>query len=258
MTQEKRPVVVRATDLRKGFRMGDTVVHAVAGVDIYVERGEMVAILGASGSGKSTLLGLLGGLDTPESGTVEITGEDFTSMSENQLAEVRNAKIGFVFQFFNLINTLNAVENVELPIQFSTDGKFSARPRAEELLTLVGLADRFSHRPGQLSGGEQQRLAIARAMANAPDLILADEPTGDLDSATGQTVLRSLLDVRQETGTTLILVTHDTEIATIADRVLTMKDGRFGPMNRDALTFRDVHNLSGEARKHNRTATRTF
>ena len=225
MTQEQRPVVVRATDLHKDFRMGDTIVGAVAGVDLTVEKGEMVAILGASGSGKSTLLGLLGGLDTPASGRVEIAGEDITTMSENGLAEIRNAKIGFVFQFFNLIQTLTAVENVELPIQFSGDGRYSPRRRAEELLTLVGLADRLDHRPSQLSGGEQQRVAIARALANAPDLILADEPTGNLDSASGQTVLQALLEVRRETGTTLILVTHDTEIANMADRVVTMKDG---------------------------------
>ena len=225
MTPEARPVVVRATDLRKDFRMGDTTVPALAGVDLTVEKGEMVAILGASGSGKSTLLGILGGLDTPASGRVEIGGEDITSMGENQLASIRNAKIGFVFQFFNLIQTLTAVENVELPIQFSRDGKYNPRRRAEELLTLVGLADRLNHRPSQLSGGEQQRVAIARAMANSPDLILADEPTGNLDSAIGRTVLQALLDVRRETGTTLILVTHDTEIASVADRVLTMKDG---------------------------------
>ena len=225
MTQEPRPVVVRATDLRKDFRMGDTTVLALAGVDLTVEKGEMVAILGASGSGKSTLLGLLGGLDTPSSGRVEIGGEDITSMSENQLASIRNAKIGFVFQFFNLTQTLTAVENVELPIQFSGDGKQNPRRRAEELLTLVGLADQLNHRPSQLSGGEQQRVAIARAMANFPDLILADEPTGNLDSAIGRTVLQALLDVRRETGTTLILVTHDAEIAKVADRVLTMKDG---------------------------------
>ena len=178
MTQETRPVVVRATDLHKEFRMGDTTVRAVGGVDLEVERGEMIAILGASGSGKSTLLGLLGGLDTPTSGRVEVAGEDITSMSENQLADIRNAKIGFVFQFFNLIQTLNAVENVELPIQFSGNGKYNSRQRSEELLTLVGLGDRLKHRPTQLSGGEQQRVAIARAMANSPDLILADEPTG--------------------------------------------------------------------------------
>ena len=228
MEQETKRVVVRATGLGKHFLMGDATVYALQGVDLTVEQGELVAILGPSGSGKSTLLGLLGGLDSPSSGQVEIGGVDITHMSENRLADIRNRKIGFVFQFFNLIPTLTAVENVELPIQFSKNGTYSPRRRAEELLGLVGLvglSDRLKHRPGQLSGGEQQRVAIARALANAPDLILADEPTGNLDTATGQTVLQVLLDVRQETGTTLIIVTHDTHVAGLADRVLTMQDG---------------------------------
>ncbi len=227
MKERANRVVVRATCLRKDFIMGDTTVHALDGVDLTVEQGELLAILGSSGSGKSTLLGILGGLDNPSAGRVEIGGVDITSMSENQLAEIRNTKIGFVFQFFNLIPTLTALENVELPIQFTRNSGFSPRPRAQELLKLVGLEDRFRHRPGQLSGGEQQRVAIARAMANAPDLILADEPTGNLDTATGQTVLQILLDVRRETGTTLIIVTHDSRVAEMADRVLTMRDGVF-------------------------------
>ena len=227
MEQETKRVVVHATGLEKHFLMGNSTVDALRGVDLTVEQGEMVAILGASGSGKSTLLGLLGGLDTPSSGRVEIGGVDITHMSENRLASIRNSKIGFVFQFFNLISTLTALENVELPIQFSSDGKYSPRRRAKELLALVGLTDRLKHRPTQLSGGEQQRVAIARALANSPDLILADEPTGNLDTATGETVLQTLLDVRRETGTTLILVTHDARIGAVADRVLTMRDGVF-------------------------------
>lgn len=210
MEQEVKRVVVRATGLEKHFLMGSTTVYALGGVDITVEQGELIAILGPSGSGKSTLLGLLGGLDTPSSGRVDIGGVDITHMSENRLADIRNRKIGFVFQF-------------------SRNGKYSARRRAEELLSLVGLGDRLKHRPSQLSGGEQQRVAIARALANAPDLILADEPTGNLDTATGQTVLQALLDVRSETGTTLIIVTHDTRVAALADRVLTMQDGTFVP-----------------------------
>ena len=229
MEQETKRVVVRATGLGKHFLMGNATVYALQGVDLTVEQGELVAILGPSGSGKSTLLGLLGGLDTPSSGRVEIGGVDITHMSENRLADIRNRKIGFVFQFFNLIPTLTALENVELPIQFSRNGKYCPRRRAEELLSLVGLSDRLKHRPGQLSGGEQQRVAIARALANAPDLILADEPTGNLDTATGQTVLQALLDVRRETATTLIIVTHDTQVAALADRVLTMQDGAFVP-----------------------------
>ncbi len=225
MAYENRPTVVRATDLTKEFQMGDETVNAVAGVNMTVEKGEMIAILGASGSGKSTLLGLLGGLDNPSSGRVEIGGVDITSMGEGRLAEVRNEKIGFVFQFFNLIQTLTAVENVELPMQFSNNGRSGSRSRAEELLDLVGLGHRHRHRPTQLSGGEQQRVAIARALANSPDLILADEPTGNLDSGIGQAVLEALLDARAQTGTTLVLVTHDIEVAGLADRVLTMRDG---------------------------------
>ena len=225
MADEKKAFAVRATDLSKEFQMGDETVRAVDGVSLAVEEGEIIAILGASGSGKSTLLGLLGGLDNPTSGQVEVGGIDITSMSEGKLAEVRNRKIGFVFQFFNLIQTLTAIENVELPVQFSSNGRSGSRSRAEDLLKLVGLGHRLKHRPNQLSGGEQQRVAIARALANSPDLILADEPTGNLDTGIGKAVLDALLDARSQTGTTLVLVTHDTDVAALADRVLTMRDG---------------------------------
>ena len=225
MTEEPRRIVLRATDIKKEFRMGDATVTAVDGVNLTVNEGELVAILGASGRGKSTLLELLGGLDNPTSGRVEVGGVDITSMSEGELAEIRNEKIGFVFQFFNLIQTLTAVENVELPIQFSRNGRSHSRERAEELLRLVGLDHRLDHRPGQLSGGEQQRVAIARALANGPELILADEPTGNLDSGIGQAVLQALLDSRTETGTTLVLVTHDSDVTALAGRSVTMKDG---------------------------------
>ena len=225
MASDTSEVMLRATMLEKHFQMGDTVVHALRGVDIAVTKGEIVAILGASGSGKSTLLGILGGLDAPSAGRVEIAGVDITKMNENELAEIRNKKIGFVFQFFNLISTLTALENVELPVQFSTGGQFASRKRAEELLALVGLQERLRHRPAQLSGGEQQRVAIARAMANAPDVILADEPTGNLDTATGESVMNILFDARRETGATLVLVTHDAQVAARANRTLTMQDG---------------------------------
>ena len=225
MAGDVAEVMLRATMLEKHFQLGDTVVHALRGIDIAITKGEIVAILGASGSGKSTLLGILGGLDAPSAGRVEIAGVDITKMSENGLAEIRNKKIGFVFQFFNLISTLTALENVELPIQFSTGGQFSSRKRAEELLELVGLKERLRHRPGQLSGGEQQRVAIARDMANAPDVILADEPTGNLDTATGESVMNILFDARRETGSTLVLVTHDAQVAARANRTLTMQDG---------------------------------
>ncbi len=219
--------VVRATEITKEFRTGKVVVHALRRVSLEIEAGEMVAIVGPSGSGKSTLLGLLGGLDTPTSGRVEVDSLDITDMNESQLADVRSAKIGFVFQTFNLIPTLTALENVALPAQFARSrSKVKPTRRARELLNTVGLGDRLKHRPAELSGGEQQRVALARAMVNQPALILADEPTGNLDSASGERVLEALEQMRRETGTTLVVVTHDPSVAARADRVLQLHDGR--------------------------------
>ena len=220
--------VVRATEITKEFRTGKVVVHALRGISLEIEAGEMVAIVGPSGSGKSTLLGLLGGLDTPTSGRVEVDSLDITDMNESQLADVRSAKIGFVFQTFNLIPTLTALENVALPAQFARSrSKVKPTRRARELLTTVGLGDRLKHRPAELSGGEQQRVALARAMVNQPALILADEPTGNLDSASGEGILEALEQMRRETGTTLVVVTHDPSVAARADRVLQLHDGAF-------------------------------
>ena len=219
--------VVRATEITKEFRTGKMVVHALRGISLGIEAGEMVAIVGPSGSGKSTLLGLLGGLDTPTSGRVEVDSLDITDMNERQLADVRSAKIGFVFQTFNLIPTLTALENVALPAQFARSrSKVKPTRRARDLLTMVGLSDRLKHRPAELSGGEQQRVALARAMVNQPVLILADEPTGNLDSASGERVLEALEQMRRETGTTLVVVTHDPSVAARADRVLQLHDGQ--------------------------------
>jgi putative ABC transport system ATP-binding protein len=195
-------------------------------VDLVIHGKEMVGIVGPSGSGKSTLLGLIGGLDTPTTGRIEIDGVDITNMSEGRLTEVRNEKIGFVFQFFNLIPTLTALENVALPIQFAQKPKFNPEKRAKELLDLLGLSDRLNHRPMELSGGQQQRVAIARALANNPPLLLADEPTGNLDSEASSIVLQALRDVWQETGTTIVLVTHSRELAGQMGRVLELVDGR--------------------------------
>ena len=221
-----RRVVLRATNLTKDLPLGQVVVHAVRGVDMDVYEGEMVGIVGPSGSGKSTLLGLIGGLDAPTTGRIEIDGVDVTNMSESKLTEVRNEKIGFVFQFFNLIPTLTALENVMLPIQFARKPKFKAEKRARELLELLGLGDRMKHRPMELSGGQQQRVAIARALANNPPLLLADEPTGNLDSEASAVVLRALREVWRETGTTIVLVTHNPELARQMERVLHLVDGR--------------------------------
>jgi putative ABC transport system ATP-binding protein len=219
--------VVRATEITKEFRAGKVVVHALRGISLGIEASEMVAIVGPSGSGKSTLLGLLGGLDTPTSGRVEVDSLDITDMNERQLSDVRSAKIGFVFQTFNLIPTLTALENVALPAQFARSrSKVKPMRRARELLTMVGLSDRLKHRPAELSGGEQQRVALARAMVNQPVLILADEPTGNLDSASGERVLEALEQMRRETGTTLVVVTHDPSVAARADRVLQLHDGQ--------------------------------
>jgi putative ABC transport system ATP-binding protein len=219
-------VVLRAVNLTKDLPLGKVVVHAVRGVDLVIHGKEMVGIVGPSGSGKSTLLGLIGGLDTPTTGRIEIDGVDITNMSEGRLTEVRNEKIGFVFQFFNLIPTLTALENVALPIQFAQKPKFNPEKRAKELLDLLGLSDRLNHRPMELSGGQQQRVAIARALANNPPLLLADEPTGNLDSEASSIVLQALRDVWQETGTTIVLVTHSRELAGQMGRVLELVDGR--------------------------------
>jgi putative ABC transport system ATP-binding protein len=221
-----RRVVLRATNLTKDLPLGEVVVHAVRGVDLEIYDKEMVGIVGPSGSGKSTLLGLIGGLDSPTTGRIEIDGMDITNMSEGRLTEVRNEKIGFVFQFFNLIPTLTALENVALPIEFARKPKFNPEQRARELLELLGLGDRMNHRPLELSGGQQQRVAIARALANNPPLLLADEPTGNLDSEASAVVVQALRDVWQETGTTVVLVTHDPELAGKMGRMLHLVDGR--------------------------------
>jgi len=224
-TNGRRPIL-RATNLTKDLPLGPVVVHAVRGVDLEIYENEMVAIVGPSGSGKSTLLGLIGGLDTPTTGRIEIDGVDITNMSEGRLTEVRNEKIGFVFQFFNLIPTLTALENVALPIQFANRPKFHPEKRARELLELLGLGDRLNHRPMELSGGQQQRVAIARALANNPPLLLADEPTGNLDSVASEVVLEALRNVWRETGTTVVLVTHDRDLAARMGRVMELSDGR--------------------------------
>ncbi len=219
--------VIDVRNVTKQLKMGQQTVDILRGVTFDVARGEMVSVVGASGSGKSTLLGIIGGLDVPTKGQVFIDGVDVTRMNEDRLTEIRNEKIGFIFQFFNLIPTLTALENVMLPIEFSRKGGFKPRQRAKELLTLLGLGDRLHHLPAQLSGGQQQRVAIARALANNPPLLLADEPTGNLDSKSSESVLQTLRDIREQSGTTVILVTHSNELAQQTDRILTLADGVF-------------------------------
>lgn len=198
-----------------------TILHPL---DVTIPSGQFVAIVGPSGSGKSTLLGLLAGLDAPTSGAVVIDGTDITQLSEDRLARLRGEKIGFVFQFFHLVPSLTAFENVLIPMEIA--GRRDAAQRARQLLEEVGLTERAHHYPSQLSGGEQQRVAIGRALANDPPIVLADEPTGNLDSATGRHIMELLMRVHRSRGTTLVLVTHDAELAALADTRLVLRDGR--------------------------------
>jgi putative ABC transport system ATP-binding protein len=217
--------MIALSGLTKVYRMGEETVSALAGVDLVIERGEYVAIVGPSGSGKSSLMNIVGGLDRPTSGTYVFEGEPVGSMEDDQLADFRNRRIGFVFQSFQLLPRLTAQQNVELPLVYAGAGQAERRARAEELLDRVGLGPRKGHRPTQLSGGQQQRVAIARALANAPDLLLADEPTGALDQTTGQEVL-ALFETLNRDGLTLVIVTHDEKVAARAHRRVAFLDGR--------------------------------
>ncbi|MBI4905879.1 MAG: ABC transporter ATP-binding protein [Acidobacteria bacterium] len=215
--------IIQVRGLKKSITNAAHTVDILRGVDFNVPRGQFIAIMGPSGSGKSTLLGLLAGLDSASDGSILLDGEEITRLAEDQLAVVRGRKIGFVFQSYQLIPTLTAIENVLLPHELTGEG--DGMPRALQLITEVGLGDRRDHYPVQLSGGEQQRVALARAFMAKPPVLMADEPTGNLDSANGQHVLELLLSLNRKEGTTLVLVTHDAELAHHADRVLHMKDG---------------------------------
>jgi putative ABC transport system ATP-binding protein len=212
--------------LRKSIRNGSRTVDILKGIEFSIPRGQFAAIMGSSGSGKSTLLGLLAGLDTPTSGDVLVNGTPISYLPEDELAQVRGRSIGFVFQSYQLIPTLTALENVLLPWELNADGKQAdGMTRAKSLLTSVGLGDRMDHYPVQLSGGEQQRVALARAFVLRPPIVLADEPTGNLDSANGAHILELLLNLNKSEGTTLVLVTHDPVLAGYADRRIVLKDG---------------------------------
>jgi len=217
--------VVAATGLCKRFGEGVTQVEALRGIDVSIRRGEFVAVMGASGSGKSTLLHILGGLDTPSDGLVMIEGRDLAALSDDELTLLRRKHIGFIFQAFNLISVLTAEENVSLPLTLDGVPEREATARAKEALSLTGLVERGNHTPDELSGGEQQRVAVARALVNKPLLLLADEPTGNLDSATGTQIISLLRGLADEQGQTILMVTHDARQAAMADRVLTLKDG---------------------------------
>jgi putative ABC transport system ATP-binding protein len=223
---EPRPPMVETRRLGREFTVGSSVVHALRDVDLRVERGELVAVRGRSGSGKTTLLSLLGGLDRPTSGQVVVDGRSVGDMSADELVELRRRKIGFIFQAFGLLSILSAAENVEVPLRLVRAEPSERDDRVGVLLELVGLGDRGRHRPHELSGGEQQRVAIARALANRPDLLLADEPTGQLDSATGRSIMGLLRAVVRSEGVTAIIATHDPLLIDLADRVVELRDGQ--------------------------------
>ena len=218
--------MVELQDVVKTYRLGKTEVQALRGVSLKVKEGKFVAIMGPSGSGKSTLLHVIGCLDEPDAGKVYLNGQEVSGLREDRLAELRGTFVGFVFQTFNLVPTLSALENVELPLIFQGIPRKKRLSRARELLVQVGLGERLRHRPAELSGGERQRVAIARALVNDPKLILADEPTGNLDSASGAQVMEVLSGLNRERGKTLILVTHDPEIASYAERIVHIRDGQ--------------------------------
>ncbi len=226
MTNTDPKLVMRTTGLRKTYRMGQTEVHALAGVDLQVERGEMIAIMGASGSGKSTLMNIIGCLDYPSDGEYMLDGLHVNKMNKRELADIRNQKIGFVFQGFNLLSRTTAIDNVELPLLYDRTGtKTKTRKRATEALERVGLGDRLDHEPNELSGGQQQRVAIARALVTDPAILLADEPTGNLDSQTTVDVM-ALFQELNDAGMTVLIVTHENEVAYYCKRIVELRDGK--------------------------------
>lgn len=216
--------VIEIRNIIRDFKLGQEIVHVLKGIDLDIKRGEYVAIMGPSGSGKSTLMNLLGCLDTPTAGSYNLNGNDVSQMTDDELADIRNTEIGFVFQTFNLLPRTTALDNVALPMVYAGASKKAREERATEVLTDVGLADRMDHKPNQLSGGQRQRVAVGRALVNKPSIILADEPTGNLDSKTG-TEIMALFDQIHANGNTVIMVTHEEDIAAHAKRVIRLRDG---------------------------------
>jgi len=223
--KKKEDVIIKLVDVWKTYTMGDVKVHALRGISVDIKKGEFVAIMGPSGSGKSTSVNMVGCLDIPSQGSIFLMHKDISHMTESELAQIRGKKIGFIFQQFNLIPTLSALENVTLPMIFQDMDRDERVARAKKLLEIVDLGDRLHHRPTEMSGGQQQRVAIARSLANDPDVILADEPTGNLDSKTGVNVM-SFLQKLHKDGKTIVMVTHDEDLAKFAKRVIYLKDGQ--------------------------------
>jgi len=223
--KRNKKTIIRLNDVWKTYKMGTVEVHALRGINLEVKRGEFLAIQGPSGSGKSTAMNMVGVLDVPSKGDIYLEHRNIAHLSESTLAQIRGKKIGFIFQQFNLIPTLTAKENIMLPMIFQGTPPYKRAQRAEKLLKMVGLGDRINHKPTELSGGQQQRVAIARSLANNPEVILADEPTGNLDSKTGKLVMNFLQDLHKKEGKTIIMVTHDPKLARRADRIAHLKDG---------------------------------
>lgn len=211
-------------DIKRDFKLGSEVLHVLKGIDLSIEKGEYVALMGPSGSGKSTLMNILGCLDTPTSGEYILNGKDVSKLLDGELADIRNKEIGFVFQTFNLMPRTTALDNVALPMVYAGIGKEKRRERAKEVLELVGLGDRMTHKPNELSGGQRQRVAVARALVNHPSIILADEPTGNLDSKTSHEIMALFNEIHSK-GNTVILVTHEEDIAQHAHRIIRLRDG---------------------------------
>lgn len=223
---ETRPMstVIKIRDIKRNFKMGQEILHVLKGIDLDIQQGEYVALMGPSGSGKSTLMNILGCLDTPTSGEYELNGSNVSTMTDDQLAEIRNKEIGFIFQTFNLLPRTTALENVALPMIYAGIKKEERTQRATQVLKDVGLADRMEHKPNELSGGQRQRVAVARALINNPSIILADEPTGNLDTKTSIEIM-NLIDQIHQRGNTVILVTHEEDIALRAKRIIRLRDG---------------------------------
>ncbi|MFX1311674.1 MAG: ABC transporter ATP-binding protein [Promethearchaeota archaeon] len=218
--------IIEVVNLTKKYKVGDTIIHALDRINLKINRGEFVSIMGPSGSGKTTLLNMIGALDNPSSGEVFINGINIAKMNDNQRTNLRLRNIGFIFQFYNLIPVLSALENVELPLVFAKESKKIRQKKAKRFLEVVGLSNRLNHLPNELSGGEQQRVAIARSLCNEPAILIADEPTGELDTKMGRAVINLLRDLNREMNQTILMVTHDPDVGELAERYLRMKDGR--------------------------------